>query len=293
MFLQKGDEILLISTARKISLEEITLATSTLKEWGLKVILGKNIFCENHQFAGTDTQRAQDLQWALDHPTAKAILCTRGGYGTSRLINLVNFDKFILKPKVLIGFSDITILHNEINNRNFSSLHATMPILFETKTAVSSLKNSLFNSKYIIKTKEHPFNKLGECKAEVIGGNLTLLIHGLGTSSEIETKGKILFIEEIDEYLYHVDRMLLQLKRANKLSKLKGLIIGGFSDMKDNPIPFGKTANEIIKEHCSEYEFPICFNFPSGHIKNNHALTFGKKTLLEIKKEEVRLTVLT
>jgi len=290
--LQEKDEIVLISTARKISKEEISLCIATLESWGLHVHLGKHIFEEDKQFAGTDTQRAEDLQWALDHPSAKAILCTRGGYGSSRIIDLVNFDTFKKRPKWFIGFSDVSIIHHHINALGIPSIHGTMPLLFSNQTAVNSLKASLFEDTYHISTPPHALNEQGVATGEIIGGNLTLVIHGLGTSSEINTKNKILFLEEIDEYLYHLDRMMLQLKRAGKLNHLRGLIIGGLTDMNDNTIGFGKTAQEIIYEHTKEYNYPICFDFPCGHITKNHALIFEKKALLSINKEETTLSYL-
>jgi len=288
--LQKEDEILLISTARKVSEEEIGLCIASLEEWGLKVQLGKHIFKKDKQFAGTDHERAEDLQWALDHPSAKAILCTRGGYGSSRIIDSVTFNTFQKKPKWFIGFSDVSIIHHHINALGIASIHATMPLLFTDRTAVSSLKSCLFNDTYHICAPPHTLNTFGEAKGEVIGGNLTLVTHGLGTPSEIVTKDKILFLEEIDEYLYHLDRMIVQLKRAGKLKNLKGLIIGGLSKMNDNTIPFGLSAQEIIYEHTKEYNYPICFEMPCGHITKNHALIFEKKAFLKVNEEETKLS---
>jgi len=280
--LKPSDEILLISTARKVCHEEISHSIQILTSWGLKVTLGKNIYGEDNQFAGSDAQRIEDLQWALDHPDAKAILCTRGGYGTSRLIDYINFQSFAKCPKWLIGFSDITILHQHINSLGYPSIHGTMPILFSNPEATSTLKEALFKPNYQLKTKSHPFNKKGTASGEIVGGNLTLILHGLATQSEIDTNEKILFIEEVDEYLYHVDRMMLQLKRAKKLSNLKALIVGSFSKMNDNNIPYGKNIYEIILEHTQEFHYPICFDFPSGHLEDNHSLIFGKVCSLSI-----------
>ena len=288
--LKPNDEIVFISTARKVNQEELNEAIEVFESWGLKVTFSKNIFKEHNQFAGTDNERAEDLQWALDHPTAKAIMCTRGGYGTSRLIDLLNFETFKKKPKWVIGFSDVTILHQEINRLGFPSIHGTMPILFSNKIAVQSLKESLFNDSYSITTKSNHQNKLGNTSGKIVGGNLTLLIHTLSTPSEINTEGKILFIEEIDEYLYHIDRMLLQLKRAGKLAHLKALLVGGFSDLNDNTIPFGKTVEQIILEHTATYNYPIWFDFPSGHIDENKAIILEQESKLEISSERCQLT---
>ena len=265
----RGDEVLLISTARKVRPEEIEPCIQILSSWGLKVILGKYVFAEDRQFAGTDCQRSEDLQWALNHPTAKAILCTRGGYGTSRLIDLLDFSIFQQNPKWLIGFSDITILHQHINQLGFPSIHGTMALLFENKIAIESLQRALFEENYQLPLP-------AKLSGEVVGGNLTLLVHGLGTPSEIDTDGKLLFIEEIDEYLYHIDRMLLQLKRAGKLAKLKALLVGGFTKMNDNNIPFGKTINEIVLDHTAVYKYPVYFDIPAGHIDENQAIIFGE-----------------
>ena len=217
-------------------------------------------------------------------------MCTRGGYGTSRLIDLLNFETFKKKPKWVIGFSDVTILHQEINRLGFPSIHGTMPILFSNKIAVQSLKESLFNDSYSITTKSNHQNKLGNTSGKIVGGNLTLLIHTLSTPSEINTEGKILFIEEIDEYLYHIDRMLLQLKRAGKLAHLRALLVGGFSDLNDNTIPFGKTVEQIILEHTATYNYPIWFDFPSGHIDENKAIILEQESKLEILGERCQLT---
>ncbi|MFK7900567.1 MAG: LD-carboxypeptidase [Cyclobacteriaceae bacterium] len=287
--LKKSDKVIILSTARKVSREEMNLAKETMHSWGLELSEGINLYKEDYQFAGTDEQRLSDLQQALDDVSIKAIFFARGGYGTSRLVDQLDWAIFNQSPKWLVGFSDVTILHTIVNNHGVPSIHGTMPILFENKIAVDSLKGVLFGGENKTEVKPHLFNRLGEATAPIVGGNLTLLIHGLGTPTEINTDGKILFIEEIDEYLYHIDRMILQLKRAGKLSQLKGLIVGGFSQMNDNPIPFGKLAYEIIQEHTAEYDYPVLYDFPAGHVEENQALILGKNTLLSVTEDSVSI----
>lgn len=292
-FLSKGDCIVIIATARKISEEELKPAIQELKKWGLKVELGPNIFKARHQFAGTDQQRAADLQWAIDHPKAKAILIARGGYGTIRIMDKVRLKELRKNPKWVIGYSDITALHSELNHIGLASIHATMPINFEkSKTATASLKSALFGENITYPVKPNVLNRTGTCEGELVGGNLSLLYALSGTENDLYTKNKILFIEDLDEYLYHIDRMMLQLKRSGKLKKLKGLIVGGMSDMKDNAIPFGKSAEQIIQEAVSEYDYPVCFGFPAGHIKENFAMYFGRKAKLSVNKSKVTLSYL-
>lgn len=286
--LQKGDKIALISTARKISLQELEPAIATLKLWGLEPVFGKNLFNANHQFAGTIEERIADLQEALDNPEIKAVLCVRGGYGTVQLIDSIDFSNFKKKPKWIIGYSDVTVLHNHINkNLGVSTLHATMPINFTTNTkeALESLKEVLFGALPIYTIEHHVLNRIGKTKGELVGGNLSIIYSLTGTSSQFDTKGKILFLEDLDEYLYHIDRMMMNLKRAGMLANLKGLIIGGMSDMKDNTVPFGKTAQEIIFDSVKEYTYPICFDFPAGHINDNRALMMGSEVDLLVGKE--------
>lgn len=285
--LKAGDKIGLISTARKISQAELNLAIATLKQWGLEPVLGKNIFLEHHQFAGTDLERTADLQEMLDRKDINAVLCVRGGYGTVRIIDQLNFEQFKKHPKWLAGFSDVTVLHSHLNNLNIASLHSSMPISFNTNTdeAIQSLKNALFGEPLNIVCKAHPLNRCGECQAEVVGGNLSILYSLMGSPSEINTKGKILFLEDLDEYLYHIDRMMMNLKRSGKLSQLKGLIVGGMNKMNDNNVPYGKSAEEIILEAVSEFNYPLCFDFPAGHISDNRALILGQKARLEVKEK--------
>lgn len=286
--LSKGDKVALISTARKISLSELEPAIATIKLWGLEPVFGKNLFNANHQFAGTIEERIADLQEALDHTEIKAVLCVRGGYGTVQLIDSIDFSSFKKNPKWIIGYSDVTVLHNHINkNIGIQTLHATMPINYTTNTkeALESLKEVLFGALPIYTVEHHELNRNGEAIGELVGGNLSIIYSLTGTSSQLDTKGKVLFLEDLDEYLYHIDRMMMNLKRAGMLTDLKGLIVGGMSEMKDNTVPFGKTAQEIIFDAAKEYQYPVCFDFPAGHINDNRTLIMGSEVDLLVGKE--------
>ena len=286
-----GDKIGIISTARKISMEELNPAIKTLESWGLKVVLGINLFQEENQFSGTVEQRAADLQSMIDDNSIKAILCARGGYGTVQIIDAINFTNLKKNSKWIVGYSDVTVLHSHLNNLGIASLHSTMPINFEsnTKGSLSSLKNSLFGNLNRIECKAHPLNKFGKIEGDIVGGNLSILYSLLGSKSDLDTAGKILFIEDLDEYLYHIDRIMMSLKRNGMLRNLRGLIVGGMSDMNDNFIPFGKTAEQIILKYTKSYDFPICFGFPAGHLADNRCVRLGIHSVLEISKNGVSL----
>jgi muramoyltetrapeptide carboxypeptidase len=287
--LKIGDKIGIISTARKITMEELSPAINTLESWGLKVVLGINLFQEDDQFSGTVEQRTADLQSMIDDNSIKAILCARGGYGTVQIIDAINFTNLKKNSKWIVGYSDVTVLHSHLNNLGIASLHATMPINFEsnTKESLLSLKNSLFGNLNSIECKAHPLNKFGKIEGNIVGGNFSILYSLLGSQSDIDTVSKILFIEDLDEYLYHIDRMMMNLKRNGMLRNLKGLIVGGMSDMNDNSIPFGKTAEQIILEYTKDYDFPICFDFPAGHLSDNRCIKLGINSELEISKNGV------
>jgi muramoyltetrapeptide carboxypeptidase len=254
-------------------------------------VLGQNLFKENNQFSGTIEQRTADLQNMINDVEIKAILCARGGYGTVQIIDEIDFSSFKKNPKWIIGYSDVTVLHSHLNNLGIASFHATMPISFENNSneSLQSLKNSLLGKSNKIECKSHVLNRLGKVNAEIVGGNLSILYSLLGSNSDIDTEGKILFIEDVDEYLYHIDRMMMNLKRNGKLAKLKGLIVGGMNDMNDNEIPFGKSVEEIIMEHTKEYDYPICFDFPAGHINDNRCIKLGVKSVLKITANGVSL----
>jgi muramoyltetrapeptide carboxypeptidase len=284
--LNAGDKIGIVSSARKVSANEMQPAIDILTSWGLVVVKGMYLYEQDNQFAGTDQQRWADLQMMLDDPSIKAILFARGGYGTVRIIDKLDFHKFMKSPKWLIGFSDITVLHNHINYHcKVETLHAPMAFNFaKTPNAVlNNMKQILMSNQSVnYELSAHIYNKLGKANAELVGGNLSMLHTLAGTDSDLHTKGKILFIEDLDEYLYHIDRMMMNLKRTGKLKSLKGLIVGGMSDMKDNVIPYGKSAEEIILDAVKEYDFPVCFGLDAGHVDVNLPLVLGRKIKLNV-----------
>ena len=290
-FLKKGDTVGILATARKIDLVTLDPAIKLLESWGLHVIIGRSIGKEQDQLAGPDWLRATDLQEMLDNPKIKAIWAAKGGYGTVRIIDRIDFTNFVKKPKWIIGFSDITVLHSHLNNMNTATLHAMMAISAGTATplAIESLRKSLFGEKVEYTVPSHPFNKKGKAEGEIVGGNLSVLYSIMGSKSEIDYKGKILFIEDLDEYLYHIDRMMMNLKRNGYLDGLRGMIIGGMTSMNDNEIPWGKDALEIIQDVTKDYHFPIVYDFPAGHLKDNHALMLGKIITLEVNEKETIL----
>ncbi len=284
-YLKKGDTVIILSTARKMSREEIQPAKELYESWGLNVLLGETIGAEFHQFAGDDNVRETDFQKAIDNENIKAIFCARGGYGTVRMMDNINFERFLLYTKWVVGFSDVTYLHSLINHQlGVQTVHAAMPSLFKNtnEDCIDNIRKVLFGEEIKYEIKPSKFNRTGVMNAEVVGGNLSILYSITGTKSGFDPSGKILFLEDLDEYLYHIDRMMLNLKRSGKLAHLAGLIVGGFSDMKDNQIPFGKTVEEIISEHVAEYNYPVCFNFPAGHIAENQPIVFGRKLRIEV-----------
>jgi len=291
--LKKGDKIAIISTARKISKAELEPAIKELESWGLQVVFGQNLFKEHHQFSGTTEERTEDLQWALNDNEIKAVLCARGGYGTVQIIDHIDFSEFVKNPKWIVGYSDVTVLHNHINqNLNIATLHATMPINFvsNTEEALESLRETIFGALPNYYTDNNQLNVLGEGEGVLVGGNLSILYSLTGTQSQIDTKEKILFLEDLDEYLYHVDRMMMNLDRAGMLSELKGLIVGGMTDMNDNTVPYGKTAKEIILETVNKYNYPVCFDFPAGHLDDNRTLIMGGQVKMNVSDEGVEVS---
>lgn len=291
-FLKKGDKIAITCPAKKLP-GPIDSAIKLLERWGLEVVLGETVTASHHQYAGTDELRRNDLQKFLDDPSIKAIVAARGGYGTIRIIDDLDFNFFKKHPKWVIGFSDITILHSHIfETCHIQTIHGQMPLNVPdgTKPSLESLRKALFGEPLEYELKGHSLNKPGKATAALIGGNLTLLVMMNNSISDIDFTDKILFIEDIGEYMYSIDRMLWNLKRAGKLARLKGLIIGGFTDLKDNDIPFGSSIEEMVLEHVKDYNFPVCFGFPAGHLDDNHALILGKYVSLKVDLDNVQLT---
>lgn len=286
-FLKQGDTIGLVATARKLTWEEAQPTIGILADAGFKVRTGQRMFGAENQFSGSDDDRAADIQRMLDDPDVKAILCARGGYGTVRIIDKLDFTDFEKNPKWVCGFSDVTVLHAHINqNYGIVTMHSSMPLSMRKLAAdhpqVITMINSLRGKLQQYDFEKHTLNRQGTNSAEVVGGNLSILYSILGSRSDVDTSGKILFLEDLDEYLYHIDRMMMNLKRNGKLANLAALMVGGMNDMNDNAIPFGKTAEEIIREAVEEYDYPVCFNFPAGHLEDNRALILGKKATLRI-----------
>ena len=293
-YLKKGDTIAITCPAGYMAAKKASACISTLQKWGYEVMVGKTLGSNSsNYFSGTDEERANELQAMLDDRSINAILFGRGGYGLGRIIDRLDFKKFRKHPKWLIGFSDITVLHMHLlNNYNIASMHAPMAGAFNDgeNEFIQSLRNALAGKKSVYKVEPHAFNKKGEASGMLVGGNLSLLVNVIGTPSDFDTKNKILFIEDIGEYIYSFDRMLYQLKRSGKFNKLKGLVLGGFTDMKDTERPFGKTVDEVLKEIASGYDFPVCFNFPVSHVKENVALKIGVEYHLKVTGKKVTLS---
>jgi muramoyltetrapeptide carboxypeptidase len=283
-YLEKGDTVAILATARKHIVKSMQPTIDLLESWGLHVVIGKSIGLEENQLAGTDAQRAADLQEQLDNPNIKAIWCARGGYGTVRVVDLIDFTQFKKHPKWLVGFSDVTVLHNHLNTMGYKSIHGIMPISLAKATpeAIETLRLSLFGQPLQYAIDSHPMNRIGKASGELVGGNLSILYSLLGSPSAIDCKDKILYIEDLDEYLYHIDRMMMNLKRNGCLESLKGIIVGSMTDMKDNDIPWGKNALEIVQDVTKKYDIPMIFNFPAGHIHDNRALILGSNVTLEV-----------
>lgn len=288
-FLKKGDKIAITCPAKKLP-APMTDAVKLLQSWGLEVVLGETVEASYHQFAGDDDLRARDLQLFIDDDSIKAIIAARGGYGTIRMIDKVDFSRFAQKPKWLVGFSDITILHTHLfANYGVQTIHGQMPVNIPDASAHSleTLRNALFGEPLNYQFTSHTLNRSGKTTGILVGGNLSLLIAVSGSVSDLDYNGKILFIEDVGEYLYSIDRMMRNLKRAGKLAHLAGLVVGAFTDVKDNDIPFGQTVPEIIMEVVKDYNYPVCFDFPAGHIPDNCSLVLGKTLNLSVNNEHV------
>ena len=284
-FLQPGQRVALVAPARKISAAEVAPAVATLRGWGLDVVLGESIGAEHHQFAGDDALRRRDFQRQLDNPAVRAILCARGGYGTARIVDELNFQAFAAHPKWVAGFSDITVLNSHLLRLGYQSIHGVMPVLYGQAggaAAVASLRRALFGEALDYQAAPYPLNRPGSATGELVGGNLSLLHTSTGTASQASFAGRILFLEDLDEYLYHLDRMLLHLHRSGQLSGLAGLVVGHFSEVKDNAVPFGQTAYEIIDHYARRYDFPVGYGFPVGHEAANQALVVGRTATLTV-----------
>jgi muramoyltetrapeptide carboxypeptidase len=294
-YLKKGATIAITCPAGYMATDKAQTCIDTLQNWGYEVIVGKTLGSKSKTyFSGTDEERASEFQAMLDDDSISAILCGRGGYGVGRIIDKLDFTKFKKASKWVIGFSDITVLHCHINrNYKIATLHAPMAAAFNDggfkNEYIFSLKNALIGRKANYTCKPYVLNKVGVAQGKLVGGNLSLVAHLIGTKDELKTKDKILFLEDIGEQLYNVDRMLFQLKRSGKLSNLAGLIIGGFTDMKDTEKPFGKKIQAVINDLVVEYNYPVCYNFPISHNKENYAVKCGVEYTLNVSNKLVRL----
>jgi muramoyltetrapeptide carboxypeptidase len=284
--LESGDRIRIISPAGKVQRERVLPGIELLQNSGFDVRIGTHVFGQHFQFSGTDKQRAYDFQEAIDDPNTKAIICSRGGYGSVRIIDKVNFDALPIFPKWLIGFSDITVLHAVFNRMSLATIHGPMPAFFldrkKPNQSYLSLMNLLHTGNSEISGIAHPLNRNGAAAGELVGGNLSLLYSLQATPWQLNTAGKILLIEDVGEYYYHLDRMMNNLRLTGILKDLAGLVVGGFTEMKDNESPFGKSVNEIISEAVQDYNFPVCFDFPIGHFPKNLPVMLGANYQLSV-----------
>lgn len=283
--LKAGDTVGMVAPGRMILPGQISKSLDTFKQWGLEVIQGASLFSQYGYFAGTDRQRKEDLQQMIDDDSVRAIFCARGGYGMTRILDTLDLSALKKRPKWVVGFSDITALHLALHRLNIESIHGLMPVQFDyvdSELSIDHLYELLFKGTGHITAPQRYYNRKGNAEAPVIGGNLSLICDSLGTPSEIQTTDRILFIEEIDEYLYKIDRMLVQLKRSGKLNQLAGLVLGDFSSVKDTQIPFGKPLEQIILDNVDEHDYPIAFSVPAGHDIPNFSIPLMRKVSLQV-----------
>lgn len=291
-YLKKGDKVAIVCPAKKLP-KSIASGIAILESWGLEVVKGETVSAAYHQFAGDDALRAADIQGFLDDPDIRAIIAGRGGYGTIRIIDELDFTLFNEDPRWIVGFSDITVLLSHVYAAlNTQSIHAQMPYTFDDATPASleSLRKALFGEVNEYSYQSSFPNRPGKAEGMLIGGNLTLLVMVQGSPSEMDYTGKILFLEDVGEYEFSIDRMMRMLKRSGKLAGLKGLIVGAFNEIKIEDIPFGASPEQVIWDVVKEYDYPVCFNFPVGHIDNNMAMVVGKEVKLDVEQENVELT---
>ncbi len=281
--LHPGDTIGLVAPARKISPKELKAAVDIIESRGYRTVAGEHLFDSEGQFAGSDARRAEDFRRMILDPEIKAVIAVRGGYGSVRIVDDLPLVSLPTRPKWIIGYSDLTVFHNHINNLGVQSLHASMPINFTTNTkeALDSLFGVLKGKAPEYRFSGHDLNRAGKVRGTLVGGNLSVLYSLLGSASFPKAQNPILFLEDLDEYLYHIDRMMMALKRSGFLKNLSGLVVGALTDMHDNAVPFGKTAEQIIREAVEGYQFPVAFNFPAGHIPDNRAIIMGGVVELE------------
>lgn len=293
-YLKKGDVVGITCPAGYMEYKNAETCIHTLQQWGYEVMVGKTLGSKSkNYFSGNDADRCDELQAMLDDPGINAILCGRGGYGLGRIIDQLDFTQFLQHPKWVIGFSDITVIHARLSRLGIASLHAPMAAAFNENgfknKYVQSLKTVLAGEKMQYSSKPFKHNRTGKATAELVGGNLSLIAHLCGTPDALQTDGKILFLEDVGEHLYNIDRMLWQLKRNGMFNNLAGVILGGFTDMKDTTRPFGKKTDDVLQDIFSEYKYPVCYRFPISHEKENLAVKIGGTYSLSVTKSSVEL----
>jgi muramoyltetrapeptide carboxypeptidase len=289
--LKPGDLIYITAPAKSIDEETVRFSKEFFEEKGFRVLISKNCFGVFNYFSGTDQERMGDLQYGIDHPEVKAIVCARGGYGCIRILEGIQWANMLREPKWLIGFSDVTVFHHRLNNLGVQSIHGTMSLNFEKNSpeTFETLLAALERNPYNITTLFNEKNKIGSVEGLLIGGNLSIVYSLLGTSDSFHFEDKILFLEDLAEHYYHIDRMFFALKKAGALDKIKGLVIGGMTDLEDTTAPFGMSLEDIVLQHFQYRKIPICFDFPAGHLDDNRAIIFGANVLLEVTEKETYL----
>ncbi len=290
--LEKADLISIVAPAKAIETDFVLFAKAYLESNGFRVIIGDHTLGRHHYFSGTDEERRSDFQAALDNPEVKAILCARGGYGSVRILDQIQWASQLRNPKWIIGFSDITVFHQRMQRFGIESIHSTMPLNFQENSpeSLETLLAAARKQSYSIETATTKWNKFGTSQGELVGGNLSILYSLLGTDDQIDFTGKILFIEDVGEQLYAFDRMLFAFKKAGIFDQIKGLVVGGMTGMKDTEPSSGLSIEQSILDHFEYSKIPICFQFPAGHVDDNRALVFGKSVQLTVSAEKTLLS---
>ena len=296
-YLKAGDTVAIVAPSGilKDRTDEVQQAIELLQRWGLNAVVGKHVFSKADHFAGTDDERCEDFQNALDDPKVSAIWCARGGYGTVRILDKLDYTKFKMHPKWIIGYSDITALHNQIHNKGFQSIHALMCVsltkdLEDIKETLATFKSTIFGNPVNYTLDGSEYNRTGETNGILVGGNLSVLHTMLGSDTSLDMSGKILFIEDIGEYKYHIDRMLQSLKRAGYFENCKGVIVGDVSKVRKNTTLWGSSIEQLVLDALADYDFPIAFNMPAGHEKDNRAMVLGQMISLKVEKDKSSVT---
>lgn len=290
--LRSGDLVYITAPAKAIEEEHVLFAKELFEDAGFRVMIGQHCLGRHHYFSGTDEERQADLQFAIDHPEVKAIVCARGGYGCVRIVDRIQWAGMLREPKWMIGFSDVTVFHQRLQRFGISSIHGTMVLNYNTNSseAINTMMAALKGENADVSCDPNSYNKNGVANGKLVGGNLSIVYSLLGTDDQVDFTDCILFVEDLAEHLYHIDRMFFALNKAGVLDKIKGLIIGGMTDLEDTDIPFGKTVEEIILEHFTYRNIPIAFGFPAGHISDNRALILGDQCKLEVSAEKTLLS---